>query len=77
MRNREQMLKGKVTVITGAAGGIGQAMARLFGRHGAILVLTDIRKHDLEIFQDSCEDGCFCPDGNDFPANILRSVSRS
>jgi NAD(P)-dependent dehydrogenase (short-subunit alcohol dehydrogenase family) len=36
MRN----LEGKVTLITGAAGGIGQATARLFARLGARVVLT-------------------------------------
>jgi len=42
------MLKEKVTIITGAAGGIGSATARLFAEHGAILVLTDIRKKELK-----------------------------
>jgi 3(or 17)beta-hydroxysteroid dehydrogenase len=35
-------IAGKVAVITGAAGGIGAAIARLFAREGARLVLTDI-----------------------------------
>jgi len=42
------MLKEKVTIITGAAGGIGSAAAHLFAKHGAILVLTDIRREQLE-----------------------------
>lgn len=42
------VLKEKVTIITGAAGGIGSATAQLFARHGAILVLTDIRSGELE-----------------------------
>jgi len=33
---------GKVVVITGAAGGQGQAAARLFAEEGARLVVTDI-----------------------------------
>jgi 3-oxoacyl-[acyl-carrier protein] reductase len=42
------MLKDKVAIITGAAGGIGSATAHLFARHGAVLVLTDIHKEGLE-----------------------------
>lgn len=42
------MLKDKVTIITGAAGGIGSAAAHLFAKHSAILVLTDIRREQLE-----------------------------
>jgi len=41
------MLKEKVTIITGAAGGIGSAAARLLAQHGAVLVLTDIRSKEL------------------------------
>ncbi len=36
------MLEGKVALITGAGGGLGEAMARHFAREGARLVLTDI-----------------------------------
>ena len=41
-------LRDKVVVITGAAGGIGSATARMLAREGAIIVLTDIRKDPLE-----------------------------
>jgi len=41
-------LKDKVVVITGAAGGIGSARARLLAREGATIVLTDVRKDPLE-----------------------------
>jgi len=41
-------LKDKVVVITGAAGGIGSATARMLAREGATIVLTDIRKDPLE-----------------------------
>jgi 3-oxoacyl-[acyl-carrier protein] reductase len=42
------MLKDKVVVITGAAGGIGRKLAALLAGRGARLVLTDIRKDKLE-----------------------------
>jgi short-subunit dehydrogenase len=41
-------LDGKIVVITGAAGGIGTAAARLLAQEGAVLVLTDIREEPLE-----------------------------
>ncbi len=42
------MMKGKVIIITGAAGGIGSATAHLFAERGAILVLTDIQREKLK-----------------------------
>ncbi len=43
-----QDLEGRVAVITGAASGIGLAMARRFGRAGMRVVLADIEKDPLE-----------------------------
>ncbi len=42
------MMKDKVVVITGAAGGIGSKLAEHLASRGARLVLTDIRKDKLE-----------------------------
>ena len=42
------MLKEKIIVMTGAAGGIGSATARLFAQQGATLVLTDIASEKLK-----------------------------
>ncbi|XP_010911600.1 short-chain dehydrogenase reductase 3a [Elaeis guineensis] len=36
-------LEGKVAIITGAAGGIGEATARIFTSHGALVVIADIK----------------------------------
>lgn len=47
MRKHVPNLRNKVAIITGAAGGIGRAVAFLFAHHGAILVLTDIRESAL------------------------------
>lgn len=41
------MLKNKIVIITGAAGGIGSATVRLFLQQGANVVLTDIRMEKL------------------------------
>ncbi|KAK1321947.1 Short-chain dehydrogenase reductase 2a [Acorus calamus] len=35
-------LEGKITIVTGGARGIGEAMVRLFARHGAKVVIADI-----------------------------------
>jgi meso-butanediol dehydrogenase/(S,S)-butanediol dehydrogenase/diacetyl reductase len=40
-------LEGKIALITGAAGGIGAASARLFAQEGASLVITDARGPQL------------------------------
>jgi NAD(P)-dependent dehydrogenase (short-subunit alcohol dehydrogenase family) len=41
-------LENKVAIVTGAASGIGNAIARLFGEEGAIVYATDIKKADYE-----------------------------
>jgi short-subunit dehydrogenase len=53
MRKHTPELKDKVVVITGAAGGIGRAVAHLLAHRGAILVLSDIRENGLRELGDS------------------------
>ena len=48
-------LAGKVALITGATGGIGQATAELFAREGASLVVTDIAQDAVEELAASLE----------------------
>ncbi|KAA9027064.1 SDR family NAD(P)-dependent oxidoreductase [Niallia endozanthoxylica] len=57
MNNR---LDGKVILITGASGGQGRAEAKLFAKHGAKLVLTDVNEDGLietvSLIEDHQED---------------------
>src|ERR1700731_3002290 len=41
-RNIMGLLDGKVALITGAGGGLGEAYARLFAREGAAVVVNDL-----------------------------------
>jgi NAD(P)-dependent dehydrogenase (short-subunit alcohol dehydrogenase family) len=43
-----QMLEGKVALVTGAAGGMGKAIAERLAHGGAKVVLTDLRKESVE-----------------------------
>jgi 3-oxoacyl-[acyl-carrier protein] reductase len=43
-----QLLEGKVAIITGGAGGLGQAMARKFLQAGAAVVLADLNAEALQ-----------------------------
>ena len=51
------LLDGKVAIITGAGGGLGEAYARLFAREGAAVVVNDLggprdgRGRDLSMAQ--------------------------
>ncbi len=45
---RETEFEGKVALVTGAAGGIGRASARLFARHGARVAVADLNRTGAE-----------------------------
>ena len=53
MLNRPGRLAGKRAFITGAAGGIGTAIARMFAREGASLALSDIDEGRVVTLADS------------------------
>jgi 3-oxoacyl-[acyl-carrier protein] reductase len=65
MKKHGPKLKDKVVLITGAAGGIGRALAFLFAHHGALLVLTDIKETGLRELKGSLAE---------FEENILTFV---
>lgn len=51
-------LEGKVAVVTGAASGIGEAIAKLFAKEGARVVASDISKDGLErVVKEIADDG--------------------
>lgn len=51
------LLKGKVTVITGAGSGIGAAIARLFAAEGAIVVLGDLAESGMAVAAELAAQG--------------------
>lgn len=61
-------LDGKVALITGAAGGIGEKIARSMHSQGAILALTDMRKEPMEALAKELGDNVFV-----FTANLTDS----
>lgn len=48
MSENGNLLEGKVIIVTGAGRGIGQAMAMVFARHGAIVYANDVREGTVE-----------------------------
>lgn len=48
-------LQGKVAVVTGAASGIGKAIATLFAKEGAIVIATDINLKKLKEWADEID----------------------
>lgn len=53
-RSASKELDGKVVWVTGASGGIGEHLAYELARHGAKLVLSGRRKHELERVKTKC-----------------------
>lgn len=52
----DQLLKGKVALITGSASGIGLEIARNFASEGAKVILTDLRGDAVQISVDALQD---------------------
>ncbi|KAK6778517.1 hypothetical protein RDI58_025235 [Solanum bulbocastanum] len=76
-------LEGKVAVVTGGASGIGEAATRLFTKHGAKVVVADVRN---DLGQALCKElgsndtisftHCDVTNENDMEKAIDRAVSR-
>src|SRR5258705_11367230 len=49
-------LENKIALLTGSARGIGQAMAELFHREGATVIITDIRDEEGQNLSKSLKD---------------------
>ncbi|HAU28793.1 MAG TPA: 3-oxoacyl-[acyl-carrier-protein] reductase [Rhodospirillaceae bacterium] len=57
-------LTGKCALITGAAGGIGRAIAKAFAAQGATLALTDMNEEGLKAFAAELGGNVHCIPGN-------------
>ena len=55
--NRSRSIEGRVAIITGAASGMGRAMARLFAAEGARVAVTDLDLAACEMVARECGDG--------------------
>lgn len=53
-------LSGKIALVTGASGGIGDAVARTLHRQGATVVLSGTRSDVLNAARDSLKDRAYC-----------------
>jgi 3alpha(or 20beta)-hydroxysteroid dehydrogenase len=72
-------LQNKTIVITGAAGGIGAAMARRFAEEGASLVLADLHERELAAVAAGLEPGrtLVCPTDVSQPVQVQNLVLRT
>lgn len=52
-----QLLQGKVAVVTGAASGIGKASAGLFAQHGAKVVIADVNEAGGDVAEEIAQMG--------------------
>jgi peroxisomal 2,4-dienoyl-CoA reductase len=58
---REDILRGRVALVTGGATGIGKEIARTLGRHGARIVITSRKQENLDAArQEFQEEGIEC-----------------
>lgn len=58
----DMRLSGRITLVTGAAGGIGRAVALCFAREGAVVIVSDINlagcSETLELLEQAGGSGC-------------------
>nr|WP_026180378.1 YciK family oxidoreductase [Hahella ganghwensis] len=71
----EQLLKGRVILVTGSGAGIGRAAATTFARYGATIILTGRTTKKLEDVYDSIE-AAGGPQPAIFPVNFEGAVAK-
>lgn len=69
-RARSDLLAKRIILVTGAADGIGRAVARTFAQHGASLILLDRKSRKLEVLYDEIVDA-----GWPEPALVARDLA--
>ncbi|MGA2824254.1 MAG: SDR family NAD(P)-dependent oxidoreductase [Bacteroidales bacterium] len=70
-------LKDKVVLVTGASGGIGEAIAIAFGREGAKVVLVSRRKEKLEAIATRLEDAFVIKADLNDPSAVIRMINET
>ena len=70
-------VKGKVVVVTGASGGIGEAIAVAFGREGAKVVLVSRRKEKLEAIASNLPEALVIEADLEDPAAAVRMIEQT
>lgn len=68
-----QRLAGRVAIVTGGAGGIGEAITRRFAEHGALVVANDIDSDRLESVVDDCRASGYTVTG--MPGDIRQAAT--
>jgi NAD(P)-dependent dehydrogenase (short-subunit alcohol dehydrogenase family) len=70
-------LRDKVVLVTGASGGIGEAVALAFGREGAKMVLVSRRKEKLEAVASRLQDAWVIEADLDDPLAAVRMIDET
>ena len=60
MENRWEYLKGKTAIVTGAAGGIGEAICKKLAGYGMNLVITGRKEETLKVLEQQLEGAKVC-----------------
>jgi NAD(P)-dependent dehydrogenase (short-subunit alcohol dehydrogenase family) len=68
-------LKDKVAIVTGAAHGIGRAIAQVFAEEGAAVVITDIDREAGEATAAEFENVTFCPGNVADPQHAAEAIA--